>query len=80
MLLTFLLNSCAPDEWEGFVYPSADDFLSYESIGMFNSLEACRTASVARLTEISAKNQGSYECGKNCHLSARGEECSIKAY
>jgi hypothetical protein len=80
MLLIILLISCSPDEWEGFVYPSAGEFFPHESIGVFNSLEDCRSASVARLTIINAETQGSYECGKNCRLSERGPECSIKAF
>ena len=80
MFLAFFLNSCASEEWEGFVYPNSGDFLSYESIGRFNSLEDCRSASIAKLSEMNARNQGSYECGKRCRLSARGQECSVKAY
>lgn len=62
-----LLSGChnEPDEWSGFVYPNKTDLTDSANIGVYDSLEACRSAAGATLNEKGSTN-GDYECGLNC--------------
>ena len=66
MLAVLWLSGCAQDEWEGFVYPDADDLTIHQNIGVFDSLEDCRAAALSRLASVSSIERGDYECGLNC--------------
>lgn len=55
--------------WQGWVYPNANDLTNDIPMGTFDSLEACRDASTAKLYSLlgsSWQSKGDYECGKNC--------------
>lgn len=60
------LSSCA-DRWSAFVYPDKANLSDSRSLGDFESLAACRDASIAVLSRIpGGSERGTYECGKNC--------------
>ena len=61
-----LLSSCYIKKWEGFVYPDKNDLTVYRNIGVYESLESCRAASLNTLSQISTIEKGDYECGLNC--------------
>ena len=58
--------ACSGDEWTGFVYPSSANLTVHREIGVFKSLEACRTSARAYLADLQATDSGDYECGRNC--------------
>ena len=60
------LSACSPDEWEGFIYPNSENLSINQNIGIYESLESCRVASIDRLAQLGASNRGTYECGLNC--------------
>lgn len=76
-LLALSAVACTEDEWRGFVYPSAANLADHREIGVFKSLEACRTGARAYLAGINATEGGDYECGLNCreHASLRVQVC-----
>ena len=59
------LTACSPDRWTGFVYPDKTHLAKHETIGDFESLDACRDAARARLG-ASYPERSDYECGWNC--------------
>jgi hypothetical protein len=67
-LTAFAIVGCS-DRWEGFVYPNRSDLTNHRNLGIFESLEMCRSASRGFLSEINALDSGDYECGKNCQVS-----------
>ena len=66
LIISFLLASCGEEKWEGFVYPNKNDLTVYRNIGVYESLESCRSATWYMLSEISSIERGDYECGLNC--------------
>jgi len=56
------------DKWEGFVYPNGNDLTIHRNIGIYDSLELCRTAALNLLEEINRTRTGDYECGLNCKV------------
>jgi len=56
----------SPDKWEGFVYPDKHDLTIHKNIGVYESLESCRSAAIYKLRIVSELKQGDYECGLNC--------------
>ena len=65
------------DEWEGFVYPDANDLLIHQNLGVFPSLTECRYAALYRLAELNASETGTYECGLNCRFEDGWETLKI---
>jgi len=57
------------DKWEGFVYPNGNDLTIHRNIGVYDSLELCRTAALNLLEDISSIRAGDYECGLNCKVN-----------
>ena len=53
--------------WKGFIYPDRSNLLHDIPIGDFETLEACRASSAARLLEANATEIGDYECGYLCN-------------
>jgi hypothetical protein len=68
VLSCVVLSGCFPEEWRGFVYPSRDNLLNHREIGTYSSLEQCRSAALAVITNAKWEN-ADYECGLNCKLS-----------
>jgi len=66
LAFTALLASCGKEEWEGFVYPNKNDLTVHRNIGIYESLESCRSAAWDLLSEISSIERGDFECGLNC--------------
>ena len=66
LIVSSLLTSCGKEEWEGFVYPNKNDLTVHRNIGIYESLESCRSAAWNMLSEISSIERGDYECGLNC--------------
>jgi len=66
LVFAFILSSCGKEEWEGFVYPNKNDLTAHRNIGIYESLESCRSAAWDMLSRISSIEQGDYECGLNC--------------
>lgn len=66
VLAVLFLSACANDKWEGFVYPDGSDLTVHQNIGIFDSLEACRSAARSTLANVSSVDRGDYECGLNC--------------
>ena len=60
------LSGCAEEKWEGVVYPNANDLTISKNVGKFSSLEACRSAALSMLSNVSSAHSGDYECGLNC--------------
>ena len=58
------------ETWRAFVYPDRGDLLEHRDLGEFDSLEECRDASLAYLSEMGASQIGDYECGLNCRSDA----------
>ena len=61
-----ILSSCFSEQWEGFVYPDKNNLTVHQGVGVYESLEACRAASLELLSRISSIEKGDYECGLNC--------------
>ena len=73
LVISLLSASCGKDEWEGFVYPNKDNLTIHRNIGVYESLESCRSAAWDMLSQISSIERGDYECGLNCeHRSGMG--------
>lgn len=68
LLLTVALVvfGCFKEEWEGVVYPNKSNSYDYKYIGVYESLESCRAASLDMLYKLNATEKGEYECGLNC--------------
>ena len=69
VLLTFLiaaLTGCEDDQWKGFVYPSKNNLSNHREIGIYTSLEQCRSASLSVIRNANWSN-ADYECGLNCN-------------
>ncbi len=75
LIINLSLCGCFGEKWEGFVYPDKNDLTVYKNIGVYNSLEACRSASLNKLSALGATNRGDYECGLNCK---KGNVGSVK--
>lgn len=66
-ILALALASCGrPDEWRGWVYPSANDLTRSIELGTFTNFEACQEAALRALRTLEATKVGDYECGLNC--------------
>ena len=52
------------EEWTGIVYPNAPDLTEYQNIGVFESLESCRSFIVERMSDTNGHYD--FECGLNC--------------
>jgi hypothetical protein len=72
-----LLAACQKDEWEGFVYPSRNDLTEHVSVGVFESLDACRGAVRAIMEQNGWQETGDYECGLNCKTFLDGSTLKI---
>lgn len=55
-----------PDEWDAFIYPSADNLTVHEEISGFRSFELCQQAAIEHLRHHHDANAGDYECGHKC--------------
>jgi len=71
-----VLAGCYADEWKGFVYPSKANLLVHREIGAYSSLEECRSAALAVISNAGWSN-ADYECGLNCELSDTGSGLNI---
>lgn len=64
-----ILGGCG-ERWDAYVYPDKTRLSFSAHLGPFESLDACRSAARARLSEFSRQPVpgvvGDYECGKNC--------------
>lgn len=56
-------------QWTGVVYADRQNLSNYRLIGVFDSLENCRSEAIYALRQISPNNDGDYECGLNCEGS-----------
>lgn len=65
-LLAGLLTGCFGEEWSGVVYPNKDDLTEQRYIGVFGSLEECRSAALAAIQAGALGAKADYECGLNC--------------
>jgi hypothetical protein len=70
------LCGCYQEEWRGFVYPSKDNLLNHREIGTYSSLEECRSAALAVITNAKWQN-ADYECGLSCKMSDTGSGLNI---
>ena len=66
LVVVLVLSGCFKEEWEGFVYPNKNDLTVHKNIGVYKSLESCRTAAWDMLSRLNATEGGDYECGLNC--------------
>lgn len=67
-----LLSSCGrPDEWRGWVYPSAGDLTRSIELGTFTNFDACQAAAIGALRSLERDTTGDYECGLNCRWDER---------
>ena len=67
LMLLVPLAACKPESWEGYVYRDRADLGKHVYIGLFDTLESCRTAARSRLNEMnSSVDKGDYECALNC--------------
>ena len=58
--------------WESFVYPNKNDLTIHQNAGVYDTLEACRAASIYRLQTVSSLDKGDFECGLNCEPGGYG--------
>lgn len=65
-ILMLFIAGCGADQWSGSVYPDKKNILIQKNAGTFESLEECKTGSMALLETLGALEKGYYECGKNC--------------
>lgn len=65
LLILAALSGCA-ERWEGFAYPNAADLTHHVTVGVYESLEACRHAARRTLASMNALEKGDWECGLNC--------------
>ena len=70
LLVVLIFSGCFKEEWEGFVYPNKNDLTVHKNIGVFKTLEQCRSASFNMLSRLNASESGDYECGLNCEWGA----------
>lgn len=56
------------EKWEGFVYYDKSDLSLYQEIGAFETLEACRASSNAKMHEWGTPHVSTYECASNCRV------------
>jgi len=71
-VVTFGVSSCGkPDEWRGWVYPTAADLTRSIELGTFTNFEACQEAAIGALRTLNAASVGDYECGLNCRWDER---------
>jgi hypothetical protein len=68
VVVALLVSGCFKEEWEGFVYPNMNNLSEHISIGIYQSLEECRTSALNTLQRVSSISGGDYECGLNCEL------------
>ena len=66
IILLFASLGCGKERWSGYVFPDRNNLLVNRTVGEFQSLEACKDASMETLQEMNATQNGYYECGKNC--------------
>ena len=65
------------EEWDGWVYPDANDLTSYISVGTsFASLKDCRAACLKKISNAGYQN-ADYEYGLNCKPSFPGADTFI---
>lgn len=69
-LVVLGLAACTPDEWTGVVYPDRSDLTQDVRIGVFDTLEACRSAALRTIKEQGWTERADYECGSNCRTPA----------
>lgn len=70
LILALLQGGPHPDR-EGFVYPDRLNLERHVSIGIYDSLKACRSAATRKLHQLHSYEDGDYECGSNCRLGPR---------
>tara|TARA_B100002003_G_scaffold8397_1_gene7413 strand:- start:476 stop:754 length:279 start_codon:yes stop_codon:yes gene_type:complete len=70
LVVVLSLSGCFHEKWEGFVYPNKNDLTAHINIGIYETLDQCRTASLQTLSRLHAIKSGDYECGLNCKWGA----------
>lgn len=68
ILLFLFISSCAKDNWEAIVYDDRNDLSEYKILGVYDSLDDCRTVAVSYLYSSELESIGDYECGLNCEF------------
>ncbi len=66
-LAMLCLSACGSvPEWQGWVYPKADDESLSISLAGFNTFEACQTAAIDMMRGLDKPDAAGYECGRSC--------------
>jgi hypothetical protein len=65
------------ERWDAYVYPNANDLTVFDYQGRYESLDACRSASINRLRVMGKQLQGDYECGLNCQPSDYSNKLNV---
>lgn len=68
------LAGCREDSWTSIVYPDRANLLTDLRLGEFRSLEACRSAALAKIAEEGWSATADYECGSNCGPFSEGSD------
>ena len=63
-VLIALSAGCLEEEWNGFVYPDAENLKEHSVVGKFKSRDECIRSAQASITPV-----GTFECGLNCQDS-----------
>lgn len=66
-----VLTSCADErEWQGWVYPDAENDAVGVSLAGFRTFEQCQEAAVGVLNNLPQPEKATYECGRQCRWDA----------
>ncbi|WP_265570857.1 hypothetical protein [Sphingomicrobium nitratireducens] len=62
----FGCDALAPDRWDAFVYPDANDLTQWQTLIGFKDFEQCQSAAIDAVRALRDPDAGTYECGRNC--------------
>ena len=67
----FLFTGCFGDasekEWTSLIYPDKENTKRSKKHGIYKTIEECRKASLAELTNLGLNERDTYQCGLNCN-------------
>lgn len=69
MVADYAMVKMRKDVWLSFVYPNANNLYKDMDGGAYETLQACRSASLDLLERVGSSKRGDYECALNCNTS-----------
>ena len=66
-LAAIALFGCGPQrEWQGWVYPDAENDVVGISLAGFETFKQCQEAAIGMVRSLDEPDKASYECGRQC--------------